>query len=250
MFFINLFSWLTLLALLPLTVWVAWIKGRSAITCWIRLHSHPERWFLSARAPGESDPDALRKLLGSVVEQARTLDWDAAQTLKLRDPNSGDWIIGLVSPTRPLEEDPTDPFTFTQLTPSTVIRLSGQPQHDDVSVKDCLKIWSENRELPHKPTASSLSAQSFQCWEWDLEKESEVPRTSPPQRFSEWIFEMRIIVLVPLFMTLLSLAMLGTGNYWLLAIGMFALIFLSGACKFVFLHQREDATQESHLQNY
>jgi len=44
--------------------------------------------------------------------------------------------------------------------------------------------------------------------------------------------------------------MCGTGSPWLFGIGIFTIILMSGACKFVFLHQREDITQESHLQNY
>lgn len=250
MFFINLFSWLFLLALLPLTLWLAWIKGRSSITCWIRLHSHPERWLLSTRGPSESSPTDVNKLLNTVVEQARSLDWDAAQTLKRRDPETGEWIVGLVSTTFPLNQDPAESFSFTKLPPSTIVRLSGQPKDDDVTVQSSLHDWTERQELPIKRNPTSLSAQSFQCWEWELQNEDPVSRTSPLHRFAEWIFEMRIIVLIPLTMTILSLAMLGTGNPWLLAAGMFAFIFLSGACKFVFLHQREDATQESHLQNY
>jgi hypothetical protein len=239
-----------LLLLIPVTGWILWIKGRSAIDCWIRPHTHPERWFLSARAPRDATPQAIDKLLRSVVEQARTLDWDAAQTLKRRDPVSGEWIIGLVSTTTPLNQDPPDPYSFTKLAPSTVIRLSGEPKDDDVSTRSRLHHWTTQHGHTLRKNASSLSAQSFQCWEWHPEDESGLGPTTPVQRLAEWIFEMRIIVLVPLVMTLLSLAMLGTGNTWLLAAGMFAFIFLSGACKFVFLHQREDATQESHLQNY
>jgi len=250
MFLINLFSWLFLLALLPLTAWILWIKGRSAITCWIRLHSHPERWLLSARANKDSSPKDINKLLRSVVEQARSLDWDAAQTLKRRDPETGEWSVGLLSTTFPLNQDTAESFSFEKLPANTVLRLSGKPKDDDVTVQSSLRDWTERKELPIKRSATSLSAQSFQCWEWELENEDSVNRTSPLHRFAEFIFEMRIIVLIPLGMTILSLAMLGTGNTWLLAAGMFSFIFLSGACKFVFLHQREDATQESHLQNY
>ena len=85
---------------------------------------------------------------------------------------------------------------------------------------DPLREWSTDHALTPSRTACSLSAQSFQCWEWDLPAEQAARRTSPLHRLAEAFFEMRIIIL------------------------------FSGACKFVFLHQREDATQESHLQNY
>ena len=61
---------------------------------------------------------------------------------------------------------------------------------------------------------------------------------------------MRDIVLYPIILTLFSMALIGTGSGGLFAVGLLILIFLSGACKFVFVHQREDESQESHLQNY
>ena len=42
----------------------------------------------------------------------------------------------------------------------------------------------------------------------------------------------------------------GTRFVGLFAAGLLILIFLSGAYKFVFMHQLEDESQESHLQNY
>ena len=71
---LHALSWLALLAMSPILVWILWIKGRSAITCWVRLHSHPDRWLLSARAPKDSKPAELNSLLRQVVEQARAAD--------------------------------------------------------------------------------------------------------------------------------------------------------------------------------
>ena len=77
-------------------------------------------------------------------------------------------------------------------------------------------------------------------------------KTAPSffNRKAETIYEMRDILIYPILFTMIALIMCGTGSPWLFGIGIFTIILMSGACKFVFLHQREDITQESHLQNY
>lgn len=236
--------------MIPLIGWIIWIKARSAVTCWVRLHSHPNRWLLATRLPKNSTAKALHSALRKVVEQARSVNWDAAHTLKRRDPESGEWIIGIISTTVPLDTETSASISFTEIPSTTVIRLSGESLHDDITQQSALQNWSKQQGITPARTVSALSAQSFQCWEWDLLGEPPVARTSPLPRLAEKIFEMRNIVLVPLILTFLSLSMVGTGSRWLFASGIFLTILLSGACKFVFLHQREDATQESHLQNY
>ena len=93
-----------------------------------------------------------------------------------------------------------------------------------------------------------LSGQSFSLYEWEMIGSPD--EALPFEPWSERLFQVREIVIYPIMLTLFSIALIGTQNGGLFAAGLLILIFLSGACKFVFVHQREDESQESHLQNY
>ena len=93
-----------------------------------------------------------------------------------------------------------------------------------------------------------LSGQSFSLYEWEMI--GSPAEALPIEPWSERLFQVREIVIYPIMLTLFSIALIGTQNGGLFAAGLLLLIFLSGACKFVFVHQREDESQESHLQNY
>jgi len=243
---VHILSWIIFLGLIPLTIAALWVKNRSAVQCWVRLHRQPARWLLTIRISGDSDEKAQHSALQKIVEQSRNCEWDAACAYRRRDRKSGEWIIGLISNNEP---GTTDGETkFIQLPAATVLRASGTPRDEGVTVLEKAKSWSAAKTIPLEPEVYSLTAQSFQCWEWPLAAEIEPP--SWAARMIEKIFELRDIAFYPLIVTPLTIAMLGTGNSWLFGIGIFTVILLSGAHKFVFLHQREDATQERHLQNY
>jgi hypothetical protein len=250
MFFIHLISWLILIAMVPVFIGTLWIKHRSSISCWIRRHRHPERWLLSATIAKESSHSKRESTLRQIVEQARNLEWAASCAYQRRDPQTGEWILGLIANNQPLNSDVTEPFTLTSLPPCQVIRLSGQSRHEGVSIEDELHRWCQTNGIEPPTEAYSLTAQSFQCHEWELTSEDIDIQPSFMAKLSERILEMRDIVLYPTIFTIISAAMLGTGSIWFFGIGIFIMILMSGACKFVFLHQRVDITQESHLQNY
>lgn len=253
MIILHIISWLAFLCAIPVSVAILFIKNRSAVSCWIRIVQHPERWLLSATIPKDSTPKQISSMLQQVVTQARNSEWDASCTYKCRDHSTGEWIIGLISNGPPAEKETPEGFLFTHLPPTQVIRVSGKPSDEDVTIKSELENWATKKDIPHSQVACSLSAQSFQCWEWEVTG----PTSSPPSstitfisRLTEGIFEIRDILLYPILFTAISIIMCGTGSPWLFGIGIFMVILMSGACKFVFMHQREDITQESHLQNY
>ena len=243
---VHIISWIIFLGLIPLTIAALWIKNRSSVQCWVRLHRQPERWLLTTRISGDSDEKAQHVALQNIVVQSRNCEWDAACAYRRRDRKSGEWIIGLISNNEPGITD--GDINFTQLPSTTVLRASGMPRDEGVTVLEKAKSWSDAKAIDLKPEVYSLTAQSFQCWEWPLATEVDPPGWIA--RMIEKVFELRDIAFYPLIVTPLTIAMLGTGNSWLFGIGIFTVILLSGAHKFVFLHQREDATQERHLQNY
>lgn len=227
-----------------------WTKSRSSVQCWVRLHKEPTRWLMYQEIDGQSTEKQQTAALQSIVEQARNCEWDAACTFRQKSPTSGNWLVGLISPTRPTCEHPN----IRKLPEQTVARASGTSRDDSITVRDEVTKWAKKHNTTLTGEVYSLSAQSFQCWEWTLSEQGTTSELFSQQsihhRISERIFEMRDIALYPLIVTAFTLAMLGTGNSSLFGVGIFSIILLSGAHKFVFLHQREDATQESHLQNY
>ena len=249
MIILHIVSWLAFLAAIPFSVAVLFIKNRSAITCWIRTVQHPERWLLTATIPKDSTPKQISSMLQQVVTQARNSEWDASCAYKRRDHSTGEWIIGLISSTPQAETETPDPYSFTHLAATQVIRVSGNSSDEDVTIKSELEIWATKKNIPHSQVACSLSAQSFQCWEWEV-TDSTASTPSFINPLSEGIFEIRDILLYPILFTVISIIMCGTGSPLLFGIGIFMVVLMSGACKFVFMHQREDITQESHLQNY
>ncbi|MBK1856417.1 hypothetical protein JO972_15710 [Verrucomicrobiaceae bacterium 5K15] len=243
---VHVISWIIFLGLIPLTLAALWIKNRSSVQCWVRLHRQAPRWLLVTEIPADSTQDDQDRALQTVVEQARNFEWDAACAYRRRNRQSGTWLIGLISNKEPGITEGRD--AFIQIPAATVLRASGSPRDEGVTVLEKVQAWSRSKAIDLKPEVYSLRAQSFQCWEWPLASEVEPPGLAA--RIVEKVFELRDIAFYPLIVTPLTIAMLGTGNSWLFGIGIFTVILLSGAHKFVFLHQREDATQERHLQNY
>ncbi len=223
-----------------------WIKNRSALHCWVRLYHQPDRWLLASRIPSDSSAKQRNIALQEVVELARNCEWNASCAYQGRDAKSGQIIIGLISDKKP--QNLSTKIEFTRISSGLVLRASGQPRDEAITVSSQVEAWSQRNSITPKATPYSITAQSFQCWEWPVKELSPAPSLS--RKLAEKIFELRDIAFYPLVVTPLTIAMLGTGSTFLFGMGIFSIILLSGAHKFVFLHQREDATQERHLQNY
>jgi len=243
---LHIISWIALLAMLPVIIMMFWIKNRSAVQCWVRHHQQPDRWLLSVHIPADSSEAHERKELQEIVAIARNCEWDASSAYRGRDSHTGEKVIGLISNSEPKNTDKD--ITFTHIPGSSVLRASGQPRDEGVTVKAKISAWCSANSVTTTGEVYSLNAQSYQCWEWPIASEQSPSTTI--SKMAEKVFELRDIAFYPIIVTPLTIAMLGTGSNWLFGIGISSIILLSGAHKFVFLHQREDATQEQHLQNY
>lgn len=243
---IVVLSYLSLPLLLAASAWIAWVRGRGAINYWVRPVKRKEAWAvgieLGASDPAADDP----RRLAEVVALVRTLDRESGHVVRGWDREKGTRFIGLVME-QPPETEPAAPFRMRRIPAGAVLRVSGKADTEGRTAVDAAKEFlSRNGLQADLARPRRVSGQSFSFFEWELPDGGDFP-TEP---LSERVFRMRDIVLYPLVMTAFSIALLGTGSGALFATGLLLIIFLSGACKFVFVHQREDESQESHLQNY
>ncbi|MFC7338167.1 hypothetical protein ACFQY0_13315 [Haloferula chungangensis] len=245
---IVILSYLSLLLLLALSAWIVWIRGRGALGFWIRPLTRKESWAVGVELGGDDPVENDSASLAEVVALVRTLDRESGHVVRQWDREKGTRFIGLMLSQAP-EESPRDPYELRHFPSTPVLRLSGRSNVDGVTPSTAAKGYLDEHGLEADLARPfRISGQSFSQYEWEILGQKEV--AYPVEPVSERMFQMRDIVLYPLILTLYSIALIGTGSGGLFAAGLLILIFLSGACKFVFVHQREDESQESHLQNY
>ncbi len=178
----------------------------------------------------------------------RTLDRESGHVIRQWDREKGTRFIGLMLSKAP-DESPKPPYELRHFPSASVLRLSGRSNVYGVTPSAAATKFLEEQGIEADfAHPCRLSGQSFSFYEWEITNSQE--RSYPVEALTERVFQIRDIVLYPLVLTLFSIALIGTGSGGLFAAGLLILIFLSGACKFVFVHQREDESQESHLQNY
>ena len=124
-------------------------------------------------------------------------------------------------------------------------------RRDEENEVDAAKRYAKKQKLVLDfANPIRLSGQSFSLYQWDV-KSAEVKReTSMLARWVEATYQLKNNVVVPVIATWVAVALMGTGQGLLLVIGILLICFLSGACKFVFIHQMTDEADEIHLQNY
>jgi hypothetical protein len=244
---IVIISYLSLLVLLVFSAWIFWIRGRGALGYWIRPLTRKEAWAVGIEL-GKNDPvEQDQTQLVEVVALVRTLDRESAHVIRQWDREKGSRFVGLMLSKAP-DEPPKPPYQLRHYPSVSVLRLSGRSNEEGESPIAAMTRYLEQHDLEANLARSSrISGQSFSLYEWELSRSG---GSKPREPLSERIFQLRDIVLYPLLLTLFSIALIGTKNGGLFAVGLLLLILLSGACKFVFVHQREDESQESHLQNY
>ena len=148
-----------------------------------------------------------------------------------------------------LEGEPPEGFIVRNLPARRVLRLSGSNRMDERKQAEVLRQFLRKHDLAiDSRHPAQLSGQSFSLYQWDLKDGSLPP--SRWSRFEEWTYQLKDNMVLALLGSVMALGLLGTQQIFLFAIGVFLITYLSGACKFMFLHQREDEAEEIHLQNY
>ena len=242
-------SWILLFLGLGVFTWFFAIRGRGSIRYWIRTFEVEEQWVIGNRF----DVDAWaahEQFFTDANAVVRSLDLRTNKVWRHWDPSSGKLFLGLVFNVLPDEEVP-DGYELCRLPRRKVIRLSGTNRIDENSENEAVKAFATDNglklDLDHW---GRLSGQSFSLYQWDIEPSAKVSSPSGLSRLAESTYQLRNNLVIPLLATWIALALIGTAQPVMLVFGILLICFLSGACKFVFVHQMTDEADEIHLQNY
>ncbi len=240
-------SWLLFLAGLALAAWYLWIRGRGALRFWIRVVDQPERWILGRALPLDASQKDRQALLTDVNAAVRSLDQRATTVLREWDRETGKLFMGLLLK-GPLEEVPAG-LEQRHWEAKKVLRLSGMNRLDERGHIDLLEEYLKGKGMKiNRARAMQLSGQSFSLYQWDVIEGA--LEASSLVKLEEGTFQLRDNLVLPIVGSVITAGLLGTGQPLLFAVGVLLVVFLSGACKFVFIHQRADEADEIHLQNY
>lgn len=241
-------SWFVFLLGVAMTAWVIFIKTRGALHYWIRPFQTRPTLALGRTFPAETANEITSQFLTDLNAHVRTLEQGACNIIREWDHEAGTLFIGLLLDKEPSETG-LEGYELKRLPKQSVIRVSGSNKTEDLSPIQAGIDYAKNNKLTlNKGRLVRLSAQSFSLYQWEIKEEA--PASSPLARLSEWTLQLRDISLIATLLVIITLGLLGTRQAILFPIGVGLIVFLSGACKFGFLHQRRDETQEVHLQNY
>ncbi len=241
-------SWFGLLIGLAAFMWFFAIRARGSLRYWIRTVSVDQQWVLGKTFPTD-DKSAHQQFFTDGNAAVRSLDRRTNKVIRQWDNDAGAVFLGLVLNERP--EDPIpDGYELREFPAGSLLRLSGTNRLDEAKELDAVKTYIEKKGLAldlNRPMR--LSGQSFSLYQWAVAGEAR-ESGSMISRFAEATYQLRNNLVLPLLATWLAIALMGTAQPLLLVLGIVLICFLSGACKFVFIHQMTDEADEIHLQNY
>lgn len=247
--FLILLSWLLLLVSLLILGWILFVKVRGELSYWIRPVRTDSSWAVGRTLSDEGE-DNRPELLPELNAFLRTQDRSTNTVLRQWDSAKNDCFLGLVTPLPiDLASCEASGYELRELPAQSAIRLSGTNRLSEETPSKAIARYTEKHGLPIDLTLRSrLSGQSFSLYQWTLPGADLAP--SFGSCLAEKTLQLRNILVFPIVLTLVSLGLLGTRQPILFYGGLFLIIFLSGACKFVFMYQSSDEAEEGHLQNY
>ena len=244
----TLICYFLALAGLVLLAWYLFLRARGDWRFWIRATVQPEALVLGQSLPFKATSDQIAAAIREASAAARSLDQRATTTVRQWDQERGTVFVGVS-----LREEPGAPlpdgFQLQRQEAHPVLRISGQNRRDEDPRRVVLDEWFAKSAIEiDRQQETLLRGQSFELSQW--------PQTAGPEDHSTWsrlnerIFQLRDNLVLPIIGMLAATGLLGTKQPFLFALGILLIVFLSGVCKFVFIHQREDEAEEGHLQNY
>ncbi|MGJ8696653.1 MAG: hypothetical protein ACSHYF_10070 [Verrucomicrobiaceae bacterium] len=247
---VPILSWLTLAIAVALCTWFFTIRGRGSLRYWIRTYHSEPLWVVGQTIPSSDAAAHTPQILTDTNAVIRSLDRRTNKVYRKWDHQNGTLFLGLVLNKLPDCEVPHD-YQLVEIKPHSVVRLSGSNRLDEEKHLDALRRFADRNSLSlDLANPVQLSGQSFALFQWDITSDSDIPAPSPLAQAIERTYQLRNNLVIPLLATLLALALIGTGQFLLFAAGIGLITFLSGACKFIFMHQMTDEADEIHLQNY
>ncbi len=244
-----LISWFLLVIGLGFFTWFFAIRGRGSLRYWIRQFEVPEQHVFGQTFEADDQP-GQQQFFTDANAVVRSLDRRTNKVIRQWDREAGTVFLGLVMSSLP--DDPVpDGYELREFPQRQVVRLSGANRSEEVKEVEAVKAFAKNAgltlDLEHP---ARLSGQSFGLYQWDVTEGSAKQENSLIKRWAESTYQLRNNLVLPLLSTWIALALIGTAQPLLLVLGIVLICFLSGACKFVFIHQMTDEADEIHLQNY
>ncbi len=242
-------SWVLLLIGSGLFTWFFVIRGLGSLRYWIRTFEVGEQYVLG-KTFGADDSEGHAQFLTDANAVVRSLDRRTNRVWRQWDRGDGKLFLGLVMNLPPDEEVPQG-YELRILPKRKVVRLSGTNRLDEDSEIEAVRRFSKGNDLVlNHEHPGRLSGQSFSLYQWDVQEEAKGEEPSVISRWMEATYQLRNNLVIPLLATLVAVALIGTAQPLMLVLGIVLICLLSGACKFVFIHQMTDEADEIHLQNY
>ena len=240
--------WLILLFGFFLTAWTLAIKNRGSLHHWIRTIRTKPCQVVGRTFPAGTPQEKLSKFLIDANGFIRSNEQRSTTVIREWDHTAKTIFVGLVvQKTGEFEE--TENYEIRELPPTSVIRVSGEARTSEITPTESLqKYLSKHPHQVDMTRPTRLSGQSFHLYQWPIAEK--VPATGSLARLMETTFQLRDILVFPILLTIVAIGMIGTKQLMLFPLGIGLIILLSGAGKFVLLHQMKDESEEYHLQNY
>lgn len=240
--------WLVLLFGLFLVAWVLGIKARGSFYHWVRPFRMEASQVVGRTFPKGSSAQEQSAFLFEANGFIRSNEQRSTVVMREWDHEAQTLFVGLVL-LKKSNIKGNEEFEVRDLPAQSTLRVSGSAKTSDITPTESLKkyLLKHNYKVEMgKPVR--LSGQSFHLYQWQIEEE--LPEPTWLEKTMETTFQLRDILVFPILLTIVALGLIGTKQIILFPIGIGLIILLSGAVKFVFLHQIKDEAEEIHLQNY
>jgi hypothetical protein len=242
-------SWFLLLVGLGLFTWFFVIRGRGSLHYWIRRYEIPTQYALG-QTFAIDDKQGQQQFFTDANAVVRSLDRHTNKVIRHWDTKGGRVFLGLIMSALPDDPVPDD-YELREFPQRQVVRLSGTNRLEESNEVSAVRAYAEKQglalDLDHP---ARLSGQSFGLYQWDVKQSDSHHTNSLIGRWAESTYQLRNNLVLPLLATWIAVTLIGTSQPLLLVLGIILICFLSGACKFVFIHQMTDEADEIHLQNY
>ncbi len=245
-----LLSWFILFLGLLATFWVVLIKSRGTLKYWIRPIKEKEYWILGKALPTGYTPEDMAAALSDANAEVRSHDQSVRIAYRAWNETDGTAFAGVIL-RESIEGDLSEGCEIRHQPENWVMRLSGANKQAEKSRPDAVLEAARQQGMTlNEVEPRFLSGQSFQVYDWQIETGQPETGESALVRLMERTQQMRDNLVFTVLLTVICIGALGTKQPFLFAAGVLLMVFLSGACKFVFIHQRTDDADEMHLQNY
>ena len=229
--------------------WFFFMRAKGSLRYWIRSFRVAPEWVLG-KTFAIDDRSAQEQFFTDGNAVVRSLNRRTNTVLRQWGRKKGTIFLGLVLNTKPDGEVPAG-YELRELGERLVVRLSGANRLDEEKELEAVNRYADQKgvklDLEHPVR---LSGQSFSLYQWEVLETEKTVESSFFARMAEGTFQLRNNLVIPLLATWVAIALMGTAQPLLLVLGIVLICFLSGACKFVFIHQMTDEADEIHLQNY